>query len=573
MLKLPYGRSDFASLIEGGYHYVDRTRFIGELEQLGESYLIFLRPRRFGKSLWISTLSYYYGLQHKDKFEALFGNLDIGKQPTPLANSYLVLHFDFSGVNTTTKDRTYAGFLVKLKQGFQRFFDQYGDFFDPNSLKKLFSIEEPAEMMVVFLGILSSQPRKVYLLIDEYDHFTNELVSFDIDQFQDIVSKQGWVRKFYEVVKTGTGQGLIDRIFMTGVSPVTLDSLTSGFNIGADHTQSPYLHELMGFKEQEVRQILTQIVADGTAVAPMLELMRSWYNGYTFTIEGEQDKLYNPDMVLYFCKEFQRRQAPPPQLLDTNIVSDYGKIKRIFQLGGKESAHFGKLKEVLQQGQVTTRIVPQFSFERDFTPEDFLSLMFYTGLLTIKQVKYNFSILGIPNLVIEKLYFDFFRELIEDRLDKRSLGLDIQSTVLELSDNNQPKPLFELVANTLNQLSNRDFLHFNETGLKMVMLSYLHMTQMYTLQSEYEANRGYVDLLLLHRPPINTPYQFAFELKYLKQKESAQLETALEEGRAQLRRYLTSEALQTQPDLRAWLVVFVGTEMKVVEEVFEEISS
>ncbi|MEM6261230.1 MAG: AAA family ATPase [Bacteroidota bacterium] len=481
-----------------------------------------------------------------------------------MASSYLVLKLDFSGISTVSQESTYADFATVVKAGMINFATAYPSVVSEKDLSRLGAEDSPTNLMRIFLAIVRKQPRKVYLLIDEYDHFTNELVSFDIDQFQEIVSKQGWVRKFYEVVKTGTGQGLIDRIFMTGVSPVTLDSLTSGFNIGKDLTRNRRFEGFMGFTDEEVADLLQ---AAGIYSDETHNLMRTWYNGYRFS-DGNSQRMYNPDMVLYFATEYLSQQRMPTNLLDTNIASDYGKIKRIFRLGGEGSRHFEMLQKVMAEGRVSAQIVPQFSFERDFTPEDFLSLMFYTGLLTIKETKYQWSVLGIPNMVIEQLYFDFFRELIEDNLKKSSLGIDIQSAVIELSDHNHPEPLLKIVSDTLYQLSNRDFLHFNETSLKMVFLSYLHMAQIYTLRSEHEADRGYVDLLLLHRPPIDTPYQFTFELKYLNQKNAAQLEKATEEGRAQLQRYLNAEDLQTQPNLRAWLFVFVGTEMKVIEEVF-----
>ncbi|MEM6264027.1 MAG: AAA family ATPase [Bacteroidota bacterium] len=566
MLKLPYGRSDFASLIEDGFHYVDRTRYIAELEQLGETYLVFLRPRRFGKSLWLSTLNYYYGKQYTDKFDTLFGQLTIGRQPTKLANSYLILHLDFSGISTISRDSTYQDFLKKIKAGISRFAQNYPDLISGEVLEKLLKEAVPHALMDDFLTALTGCSYKIYLLIDEYDHFTNELVSFDISQFQDIVSKQGWVRKFYEVVKTGTGQGLIDRIFMTGVSPVTLDGLTSGFNISKDLTRNRRFESMMGFTDAEVGNLLQKI---GLPNRETHQLLRDWYNGYRFS-NAHAERMYNPDMVLYFGTEYISQGQMPENLLDTNIVSDYGKIKQVFRLGGETSQHFRVLKQVLMEGTITTHIVPQFSFERYFTAEDFLSMLFYLGLLTIKDKNLQLAVLGIPNLVIEKLYFDFFRELIESKLEERGFEINIQEAVYTLAENNQPLPLLELVTDTLKQISNRDLIHFNETGLKMVLLSYLHMAQLYTLRSEHEAERGYVDLLLLRQPAIETPYQFAFELKYLKQKDASKLAKVTEEGRIQLRRYLSAPELQSQPNLRAWLVICIGTEIKVIEEVFQE---
>ena len=566
MIKLPYGRADFRSLRKGGYYYVDRTSYLPRLEALGETYLIFLRPRRFGKSLWLSTLAHYYGQEHAGEFEPLFGGLYVGQQPTPLANQYRVLHFDFSSIDTQTRESTYEGFLRRVYQGIGDFARRYPEAIAPEVAAQMNEYRRPEALMDAFLQRVSRSEPPLYLLIDEYDHFTNELISFDLNHFQEVVSRQGWVRKFYEVVKTGTGRGTIDRIFMTGVSPVTLDSLTSGFNISTNLSQDPEMHGLMGFTEAETQTILHQSgVAADRLPAVMTDVQR-WYNGYGFTSEGEPLRLYNPDMVLFFAKEYQKRQHYPPQLLDTNIASDYGKIRNTFRLGKDEVNAYDLLRRILSEGPIATRLTEQFSFERRFTQEDFLSLLYYLGLLTMQGTRLGMPRLGVPNLVVEKLYFDFLLEQLHQELDLPP-ALNVQQLVLEMAEHNRPEPLLELVAQTLGQVSNRDLIHLNETGIKMILLSYLHASQLYYLRSEHEAERGYVDLLLLRKPPIETPYQFVFELKHLKQKDAHLLEAALTEGRAQLQRYQQAEELQAQPNLRTWLAVFVGTELRVVEEV------
>ncbi|MDX2283066.1 MAG: AAA family ATPase [Bacteroidia bacterium] len=484
-----------------------------------------------------------------------------------MAGSYLVLQFDFSGIDTQQRDTTYTGFLNKVQSGIRLCMGRYPELIPGQEADLLLRQESPDGMLLAFLSSVARQPQKICLLIDEYDHFTNELISFDLDYFQEIVSRNGWVRKFYEIVKQFTGLGTVDRIFMTGVSPVTLDSLTSGFNIGANLTMDPGLHGLMGFSAEETETLLLAAGIGPEQIEAVMTDVRRWYNGYAFSAEGQQPRMYNPDMVLYFAKEYQKRQGYPPQMLDVNIASDYGKIRRTFQLGGQEPGRYELLRRILAGGSIASPITAQFSFERSFTDQDFLSLLYYLGLLTIRGAELGTPLLGPPNLVVEKLYFDYFSELMERQLSGLPRALAVQDLVREMAIHNRPQPLLELAASTLEQASNRDLIHLNETGIKMILMSYLHAAQLYFLRSEREAVQGYVDLLLLRRPPVETPCQFVFELKYLKRKDAGQLEQALETGRAQLRRYFRDPELQAEPNLRAWLAVFVGTELKAAEEV------
>ncbi|MDX2245280.1 MAG: AAA family ATPase [Bacteroidia bacterium] len=568
MVRLPYGQSHYATLRRDGYYYVDRTGYIAELEKLSETFLIFLRPRRFGKSLWLSTLAHYYGHEHAENFDFLFGGLTIGQNPTPLANRFWVLHFDFSRVTTDSNENTFSSFRDNVRGGIADFCVRYlHDMHDDDRLSLLDS-QDPTQMLKRLLELyqFKNLSAPIYLLIDEYDHFTNELISYDLDQFQTVVSRVGWVRKFYETIKSATGQGIIVRIFMTGVSPITLNSLTSGFNIAANLTRDPFLHGMMGFTGDEVLSLLPQIGVPDAELPTVMTHLRRWYNGYAFTTEGTPERLYNPDMVLFFAKEYQKRQAFPPELLDTNIASDYGKIRQIFRLGGQETHRMELLQKLLAEGKVTTGITTQFSFEKTFTRQDFLSLLFYMGLLTIQDVDMGDTNLRIPNTVVEKLYFDYFRDWISENLKSDADRTDVQEVIREMARYNQPSPLMELIAATLNQLSNRDFLQFNETSLKMMLMSYLHPSQLFYLRSEHESGRGYVDLILLRRPPLPVPHQFAFELKYLKKKDARQLPEIIEAGRKQLRQYLQNPELRDETDLHPWLVIFAGTKLVHLEE-------
>ncbi|MEZ4848333.1 MAG: AAA family ATPase [Bacteroidia bacterium] len=568
MLRLPYGISNFETLVNLGAFYVDRTSYIEKIENLPELYLFFLRPRRFGKSLWISVLQYYYGLEHKDKFRSRsLVNTILERTLLPWLTAFLVLKFDFSGIDTDSKEKTYQGFFSKVKEGVQQFLDAYSQYF-PNKTQEDILGKKASEIMIGSLFTYAQRKGipKIFLVIDEYDHFTNELISFRLDEFQEIVGANGYVRSFYERIKTATHDGVVNRFFATGVSPITLDSLTSGFNIGSNISRSPIFNEMMGFTESEVEEILMRLEIKDEELKSMMDEIRSWYNGYLFDTEGKR-RMYNSDMVLYFAKEYQSRGKYPKSLLDTNVSSDYGKIGKLFRLGGEEAKRWELLQELLSGKDIYAQLTEQFSFARKFTESDFLSLLFYMGLLTIKEPYRSGLHLQIPNDVIRQLYFQYFAELLERRLEFQSEMGKVETAVESLAWENNPRPLVSLLEKTLGQLSNRDWQGFDEKHLKTILVSYLYSIGIYHIKSEPEMEQKYPDLLLRRRPPFQPPYQLMIELKFLHKKNKDRAELVAKEGRDQLRKYLQIEEAQKLDNLRGWLWVFVGTKAVVVEEI------
>jgi len=569
MLKLPYGVSNFTKLAKEEYYFVDRTAFIAQLEQMNEPYLFYLRPRRFGKTLFVSMLQCYYGLEYAEQFAEIFGSYAIGQTPTPLANRYLVLKLDFSRINTQTSESTYRGFLNNVKFGIKDFLTVYHFCFAPEDEAYILAGESPTDLLSRLFSQLKRRQNekqsdyKIYVLVDEYDHFANELVAFRLEEFKTSVSRNGFVRKFYESIKTATGDGVVDRIFITGVSPLTLDSLTSGFNIGKHLSLDIQFHQMMGFTEQEVAAILMGVGVEESNLPSMLTDLRQWYNGYLFNSKAKT-KLYNPDMVLYFASEFSRIREYPEELLDINIASDYGKLRDLFRVEGQEVQNLAVLNELITEGQVAAQLTRQFSFEKDFTRDDLISLLFYLGIVTIKAAELSRFIFEPPNFVITQLYFTYFQQIVLRRAALHADDLRIYDRVLKLAQENDIAPLIEAVEAILLQLSNRDAVGFDEKYVKAVFAALLYPTQIYTVISEYETDRRYVDLLLTRRPPIDPNYQFAFELKYLKQQDADQLETVKAAGLTQIQTYLRHEKLQGLSDLRAWLVVFVGPKAQVV---------
>jgi Predicted AAA-ATPase len=431
MLKLPYGESNFTTVIKDGYFYQDRTAFIRDLET-APKFVYYLRPRRFGKSLFVSMLEHYYGLEFQNQFDDLFGKLAIGKKPTPLANKYLILKFQFSGINTNTPENTQRGFLKNVRDGVSVFLKEYIRFFPQeihaDILGQEWSNEVVQQLFNHYKLIRTAQDLpKIYVLIDEYDHFTNELISFNFDFFAKSVTENGFVRKFYEVLKIATWDGVVDRIFITGVSPVTVDSMTSGFNIGTNLSLHPNFHSMMGFIEKEVAQILRGIGVKKINLTNVLDDLRAWYDGYLFHIDAKSH-VYNPNMVLSFAVYYQATKTYPDDMLDSNIASDYTKIRNIFKIQQREDEHLNTLRILTDTGEVSAVLTKEFSLAKDFEHNDLVSLLFYMGFLTIQAKELGSLIFTFPNYAIEKLYAQYFISII-----KQKTGLPIDNNQLNFA--------------------------------------------------------------------------------------------------------------------------------------------
>jgi hypothetical protein len=562
MIKIPYGESDFKTLIAGEYFYQDRTNYIEQLEKWNSKYPVFLRPRRFGKSLLVSTLHHYYGLEYKNDFENLFGQLYIGKAPTQLANSYLVLRFEFSRIDTANHESTYQGFLTNVILGARRFLAAYRQFFSEADKQLILSQVSPEALVKTIFSLTAEKnlPHKIYLLIDEYDHFANELFSFDLTRFKSDVSRNGFVRKFYESFKTATGEGIVDRIFITGVSPITLDSLTSGFNISSNISLNPIFHDMLGFKHEEVEALLHQSAISPEKVPTMMSDLTAWYDGYLFT-EDAPTLLFNPDMVLYFLREYGIMNKYPAVMLDTNVISDYRKIKNIFKIGGEEDAKYELLEALVEKGYIDFPLTHLYNLEAEFTEEDFLSLLFYMGMLSFRGVTAIGWRFEVPNYVIKKLYFEYFTSiyLAKTRLakTKRPIAQSISTLISEAN----PEPFLKLVEYVLAENhSNRDELSYGEKHLQTLMIGLLFPYESYYIHSEYEAKKGYPDIFLEKMPNRPVKYDIVLELKYVKKSAEKTLKKVIQQAETQLDEYMRSERF-SRPDVCGFYVVFLGGEV------------
>jgi len=564
-IKLPYGISNFGDLVNQGYYYVDKTDYIEKLEALPDKIFFFLRPRRFGKSLFISMLHHYYGLEHKDKFQDFFGTYYIGQNPTPLANKYLVVKFEFTQINTDSKETTLNGFLGKIRDGIEKFCTAYPQFFTTKEQQEINKKDYPAQLMSSLINlILRKAPNhKLYVLVDEYDHFANELIAFRLEDFKDIVSKAGFVRKFYEAIKEGTALGVVDRFFSTGVTPITLDSMTSGFNIATHLSRDLFFTGMMGFTETKVKNLFQLAVPkDAEKIEEVLPIMKAWYNGYKFH-EDSGLSLYNPNMVLYFLKHYQRHHKAPVVLLDSNIASDYYKVRRLLTVETPEK-NLATLQKIIEGEQVRGRITAQFSFERMFTQYDFLSLLYYNGFLTIDYEKGNLIFFKVPNYVIQKLFFDYFLEILQQKKEVKMNVDVIEDAIFEMAFKGSPQAFFEVIHNILHQLANRDYQRFDEKYVKLIMITTMMLTETFHVDSERETPAGYLDLSFVERPNIPVDHQYLFELKYLKKEDAKKLKSKQKEAKKQLLEYIEeSNKFKNMNNLQAWTVVVIKDELTV----------
>ena len=557
-LKMPYGISNFEELIKEDYYYVDKTKYIEKLENLPEKRIMFLRPRKFGKTLFTSVLENYYDKNKADEFEELYKNTYIGKNPTKLKNSYSILRFNFSGINTENEETTMIGFKEKVIISITGFINAYGlDFYInenqtvegiTRSLIEAFKIQKPKE--------------KIYVIIDEYDHFANELLGFHPEHFKNLVSKNGRVRKWYEVLKEGT-ETVVDRIFITGVAPITLDSLTSGFNISKDITQDIRFNDMMGFTQSELIEILSNQEIWGEEQEKILPIMKENYDGYKFSLKAE-NQIYNSNMCLYFLSEYTWSRIIPDELVDMNIASDYSKIGKMLDLCKGEN-RLEILQKTVQGEPIISEIVEKFNPAIEFTEKDMVSMLYYLGYLTISGDLVGIPKLTIPNKVMKEIYASYFMQLMNQEAEFRIDNNTNQEILIQLAMEGRIDKIVEVLRIYLSNLSNRDMIKFDEKYIKLIFYCIAMNISSYSTKSEMEVNRNYPDILLVPRDRTKGYKAIMVEFKYIKKGETAKLEDKQKEAREQIERYSSFEDIKDIEGLRKYTIVVAGNEIHVQE--------
>ena len=556
MKKLPYGISNYQELIEDGYYYVDKTPYIEKLENLVEKRIMFLRPRKFGKTLFTSTLENYYDIKKADKFDKLYKETYIGKNPTKLKNSYHILKFNFSGIDTENEETTMKGFKKEVASSIKLFVEKYGlDFY--------INIDDEAENILdnlIKAFTIQKVEEKMYVIIDEYDHFANELLGFNTNQFKNLVSKNGKVRKWYEILKKGT-ESVIDRIFITGVTPITLDSLTSGFNIGSDKTQDREFNAMMGFTEEELKKLMKEQNIEEEKQKELLPIMKENYDGYRFSIHGKE-KIYNSNMCLYFLNNYVRFQEIPEQLVDMNIASDYSKIGKMLDLCKGENRKNIIEKTVSGDG-ILTEIVQKFNPAMEFKERELVSMLYYLGYLTITEEKLGRAELKIPNKVMKEIYSEYFMKILNENTQMQIEEDEYNKMLEEIALEGRIDTIVEILQRYLKNLSNRDYQRFDEKYVKLIFYCIAMNLKIFTVKSELEVEREYPDIVLIPRDRKKGYNAIMVEFKYLKKNEENKVEEKQKEAREQIERYSNTQEMKDIEKMNKYTIVVVNDKVNV----------
>ena len=570
--RVPYGVSNFVDIIERNQYYVDKTMYLPLLEKEADA-LFFIRPRRFGKSLLISMMRAYYDISMTERFQELFGNLWIGSHPTPQQGKYQVLYLDFSKIGGGIKlleDRfnDYCGQCVDF------FADTlYKDYYTPEAIAKIKGINYASGKLNALAMEAQKNGYQLFLIVDEYDNFTNVVLNeHGEDMYWALTHASGFYREIFKVFK-----GMFARIFMTGVSPVTLDDLTSGFNIGWHISTKPEFDKMLGFSTEDVRAMFTryrdagQIPADSNIEA-MIEEIKPWYDNYCFSEAclNSKVRVFNCDMVLYYLRNYMDDGKAPKQMIDPNTKTDYNKMKRLLQLDKLDGNRKGIIRRITEEGSIVSNLYETFPASEIVKPEYFPSLLFYYGMLTIKDTFGDQLLLGIPNNNVRRQYYGYLQEQYQEinhiNLNEFGYMLTCMAFYGKWED------VLGFMSKAYAEVASvRDGIEA-ERNLQGFFMAYLYLSSYYITAPELELNHGYCDFFLLpdltHYP---TKHSYIIELKMLPAKDfEAKAEAQWQDAVEQINRYAAApriEVLRQGTTLHKIIIQFAGWEMKRMEEV------
>ena len=574
--RIPYGMQNFEDIIERDCYYVDKTPFIEQIEE-SNMYFFFIRPRRFGKTLTLSMLENYYDINKKDKFEEIFGKLYIGQNPTPEHNTYLIIHLNFAEVAAGLDDYK-NGLDNHCRLVFNFFCDIYAHILPANTKEGLEKLTDAVSQLRFLCQKCQEVGKKIYLFIDEYDNFTNMILAHEehLMRYRNQTHGEGYLRQFFNTIKGAAGNTL-GRVFVTGVSPVTMDDLTSGFNIGTNYSLSPKFNEMTGFTEEEVREMLdyySSVLTFNHTTDELIKVMKPWYDNYCFAVKSYgKTTMYNSVMVLNFISNYIDNEYDiPDSMVETNIRIDYDKMRMLIR-HDKEFAHDASIiQQLVTQGFVIGTLNENFPAERINDPDNFLSLLFYFGMVTIDGTYDGETKFIIPNEVVrDQMYtylLDTYKEndLVYDRYSKGKLES-------KLAYHGEFKPYFEYIADCLKKYSSQRDKQKGEAFVHGFTLAMTSQNKFYRPISELDNDGGYADIFL---SPLCDIYKdmvdsYIIELKYSKsQTTDEQVKKLFEEASAQISRYADSdmvrEAVKTTK-LHKLVVIYRGAEMVACEEI------
>ena len=574
--RIPYGMMNFVDVRERDCYFVDKTSFIPALEA-SNMFFFFIRPRRFGKSLTLTMLQHYYDVLDRDNFEKWYGGLYIGQHPTPERNSYLVISLDFAEVLADINN--YSSSLdAYCNTEFRSFCRRYAEYLPDGTMEELCQKEGAVEQLSFLHKRCGEAGLQIYLFIDEYDHFTNKILAEPdcLNDYRSETHGTGYLRSFFDAVKAGT-KTAIKRVFVTGVSPVTMDDLTSGFNIGTNYSLSPEFNELVGFTEADVRAMLEYYATTCEfhhTTDQLIEIMKPWYDNYCFAEESYgRTTMYNSNMVLYFVDNYIRNGGEVPRrMLEENIRVDYNKLRMLIRKDKEFANDASIIQTIVQQGYITGELKTGFPAEQLNHPDNFISLLYYFGMLTIDGMKEGNVKLSIPNQVVrEQLYGYLLSTYQENGLSVPSMELRRQYQAMAFRGVWQD--FFQYIADSIRTYSSQRDKQKGEYYVHGFTLAMTAQNPFYRPVSELDNQEGYADIFLLPLLEIYEDMQHSYivELKYAKSGDSAErVEELRQKGIAQANRYADTEVVRRHvghTQLHKLVVVFRGVEMVVCEEV------
>ena len=577
--RLPYGINDFEAVIEQNQYYVDKTMYLPLLENQ-PSNIFFIRPRRFGKSIFLSMLHAYYDCSKKEKFQTLFGDLWVGKHPTPLQGKYQILHLDFSYVGGSI-EKLEENFNMYLRVKLDGFMRVYQEFYLADFKERFFKSDSGTEKLALLQDETAAKGIPLYLIIDEYDNFTNTVLNEQGENvYWAITHADGFYRDVFKKFK-----GMFERIFITGVSPVTLDDVTSGFNIGWHISTKPEFNQMLGFSMEEVRKMFAYYKEVGgipatSDIEVMIDEMKPWYDNYCFSEDAlkNQSKVFNCDMVIYYLRNYIDSGEAPKQMIDPNTMTDYNKMKKLLQLDKLDGDRKGIIRTIAETGQIVTSLENTFPASRLTNPQTFTSLLFYYGMLTIKDTFGDMLILGIPNNNVRKQYYGYLLEQYQEEKFVDLNQMKILFTYMALEG--KWRDALEAMAKAYEDVSSiRDGIE-SERNLQGFFMAYLNLNNYYYTAPELELNHGYCDFFLLpNLTHYATKHSYILELKVLSKKdyeakpEDGKLSKAEAQWQAaeeQIKRYAMAprvEALRQGTTLHKIIMQFVAGKLVRMEEV------
>ena len=569
--RVPYGVSNFKKIIKFNQYYVDKTMYIPMLEDQPD-YLIFIRPRRFGKSLFLSMLETYYDCNLKDQFKELFGELWIGSHPTPRQGEFQVLTLDFSQVGGDIEHleenfNSYCGFC------FDSFMRRYKEYYGEKVAEQVYAETQSHNKLAIIQKNAAEKGYPLYLIIDEYDNFTNTVLNeLGEEVYHAMTHASGFYCDYFKKFK-----GSFDKIFMMGVSPVTLDDVTSGFNIGWNISTKPKFDKMLGFSTEDVREMFTKyreaekIPADSDVEA-MIEEIKPWYDNYYFAEECLKSdvRVFNCDMVLYYLRNYMDYGCAPKQMIDPNTKTDYNKMKKLLQLDILDGDRKGVINKIAEEGEIVTSLYQTFSAIEMTKPEVFPSLLFYYGMLTIKRLLGDQLVLGIPNNNVRKQYYTY---LLEQYQAQKYIDINRVGTLLtNMAFDGKWEPVLSFISKAYENVSAvRDGIEA-ERNLQGFFMAYLYLSSYYIIAPELELSHGFCDFFMLpdltHYP---IKHSYIIELKVLgKQDTEVKAETQWQEAIEQINRYAAAprvEVLRQGTTLHKIIIQFKGGKLKRIKEV------